>query len=360
MGNGEILKNYDILIEGKTIKKVDKNIEIEDQIIIHAKDKEVFPGFIDPVTSLGSMDISFSIRDHNEISNPITPEAKIKYSFNHREMELEELYKVGITTVGASPGNDNIIGGQMAAYKTWGGNSETMLLKEPVGLKASVINNVKEQYGKRNTLPMTKMGIFSRLQEFLNGNLDLNNDGKEILDKLLQRQIPLFVTANTEMEINSVLNIVKRFNIKAVLVGTYQGDKCIETIRDLKIPIIMGEQIYLTEKNYNETNLAKFAQLKENGIPMGFTLSGKYEPSGKVKYLWNAIEFFKAGIASEEVVQMMTLNSSKILGIDDKIGSIEKDKIADIVIYTKNPIEYYDAQVTNTIINGEIAYSSLF
>ena len=357
IGNGKVLKNHDILIEGNIIKEIDKNIDKENEIVIDGKDKEIFPGFIDPVTSLGSMDISFSVKDHDEISNPITPEAKIKYSFNHREIELEELHKVGITTVGASPGNQNIIGGQMAAYKTWGRNSETMLIKEPIGLKACVTNNVKEQYGKRNILPMTKMGIFYKFEEFLKGNLDLNNSGKEILESVLNKETPLFVNANTEMEINSVLNITNKFNINLVLVGAYQGDRCIENILDSNASIVMGEQIYLTEKNYNCTDLIKFSQLREKGIPMGFTTSGKYGPSGKVKYLWNAIEFLKSGMNSEEILQMMTLNPAKILGIDDITGSIEKGKMADLVIYTKNPIEYYDAYVNNTIISGQIAYS---
>lgn len=357
VGNGQVLNDYDILIEGKTIKQVERNIQGKGRLTIDAKGKEVFPGFIDPVTSLGSMDISFSVKDHEEKSDPITPEAEIKYSFNHREIGLEELSKVGITTVGASPGNDNIIGGQMAVYKTFGKNSHTMLVKEPIGLKASVINNVKEVYGKRNQAPMTKMGIFNKFEEFLKGNLELKEKGKDILDKVLNRQIPIFITANTEMEINSVVHIIEKFNINAVLVGVYNGDKCIDRIIDAKIPIIVGEQIYLTEKNYNNTDLIEFSKLKTNNIPMSFTITGKYGPNGKVKYLWNAIEFLRAGMDSEEIVEMMTLNPAKILGIDNILGSIEEGKNADIVIYTKNPIKYYDAQVTNTIVNGELAYT---
>ena len=97
-------------------------------------------------------------------------------------------------------------------------------------------------------------------------------------------------------------------------------------------------------------------QMKEGNF-LSFTLTGDYSPSGKVKYLWNAIEFCKAGVKSEDIVTMMTLNPAKILGIDNILGSIEEGKIADIVIYTKNPIEYYDAKVTNTIVEGKVVYS---
>lgn len=122
VGNGKILEGYDVLIEKGIIKKVTKNIYKDDDKIIDGKGMEVFPGFIDPVSSYGCMDIGSKIKDHDEISDPITPEANIKYAFNHDEILLEELYKVGITAIGAAPGDKNVIGGQMAVYNTWGEN----------------------------------------------------------------------------------------------------------------------------------------------------------------------------------------------------------------------------------------------
>lgn len=357
VGNGTVLIDYDILIENGIIKEINKDIRTNDNIIIDAKGKEVFPGFIDPVSSFGCTDISFSIKDNNEISSPITPECKIKYSFNHREIDLEELYKVGITTIGASPGNSNIIGGQMAAYRTWGKNSRTMLIKEPIGIKGSVINNVKEQYGEKKMFPMTKMGIFSRLEELLNNKLELSDESKEIVNSIVEGKLPLIITANTSAEINALIEIIKGTNIKLAIVGAYEGDKCIDSIIKAKASVIVGEQIYLTKGKYNNTDLYKISRLMEEGNLVSFTISGDYGMSGKVKYLWNAIEFYKAGIDKEDIVKIMTLNPAKILGIDNILGSIEEGKYADIVIYTKNPIEYYDARVSNTIVGGELVYS---
>lgn len=356
VGNGVILENTDILIENGIIKQIGKDIREENQKIINAKNQEVFPGFIDPVSSFGCMDISFNMKDHNEISNPITPESKIKYSFNHREIELEELYKVGITTIGASPGNTNIIGGQMAAYKTWGKNSNTMLIKDPVGMKGSIINSVKEQYGKRNVSPMTRMGIFSKLEEFLNNKIELDEKNKQIINNILKGELPLFITANKADEINALINLVNKFNIKLTIVGGYQADRCIQGIKDSNTSIVLGEQIYLTERRYNETDLYKIAELQGSENLVSFSLTSTYSTGGKVKYLWNAIEFFKSGVDKEDIIKMMTLNPAKLLGIDDILGSIEEGKHADIVIYDKNPIEFYDSRVTNTIIYGKIAY----
>lgn len=343
IGNGNVLENHDILISDGIIKKVGEDLDSNGEEVIDAEGKEVFPGFIDPVSSYGCMDVTFNPKDHDELSNPITPDAKIKYAFNHSEILTEELYKVGITSIGAGPGDINIIGGQMAVYKTWGLNSQKMLVKEPVGLKGAVTHSVKEIYGKRNTLPMTRMGIFGELESFLD---------KEDWDK----DMPLFMMANTISEINSLVNIVEKHDIELVICGAYQADRSIEYIKNSKASIIVGEQTNLTAKNYNNTDLYKIAQLEEDGHLISFTLTSGNTPSGKVAYLWNAIEFYKAGVESEDVVKMMTINPAKILGVDDVLGSIEEGKQADIVIYSNNPIEYYNSKVAYTIIDGELVY----
>lgn len=347
VGNGEILDNYDVLVKNGIIEKIGQNLEFKDAQIIDAKGKKVFPGFIDPVSSYGCIDTTFNIKDNDEISNPITPDAKIKYAFNHGEIMVEELYKVGITSIGAAPGNKNIIGGQMAVYKTWGSNSSKMLVREPVGLKGSVINVVKETYGKREVLPMTRMGIFNELDNFL-------ADNKK--EPKIKESMPFFISANDAAEINALLNIMKEYDSRLIICGGFQADRCIEDIKEANASIIVGEQTYLTAKNYNNTDLYKIAQLQKEGGLVSFTLTTDYGPEGKIKYLWNAIEFYKAGVESEEVLKMITINPAKMLGVDDILGTVEEGKEADIVIYSNNPIEYYNSKVLYTIIRGELAY----
>lgn len=368
IGNGDILKGYDLLFKDGLIYKVDINIEENSVESINAKGMEIFPGFIDPVSFIGSLDIISKNHDHNEISSPITPEINIKHSFNHREIMLEELYKVGITTIGASPGNTNVIGGQMAAFKTWGKNSNKMIIKEPVGLKASVINLVKQTYKKRNELPSTKMGIFALLDNALmkaklisndtnkSNNEVIEADKYSILKKVLNREIPLFVRANKASEIEALLTITEKYNIKLVICGGYQADRVIESIIKAGASIIIGEQIYLSAKNYNKTDVKTIATIKDNGSLISFTLTGDSWTEGKVNYLWNAIEIYKSGVDSEDVIRMMTQYPAKLLGIEDKLGTIEEGKEADIVIYSQNPIKYYNARVNYTIIGGKIIY----
>lgn len=348
VGDGQVLQGYDILIEDNIIKKIDKTIENKQSETIDASGCHVFPGFIDPVTSYGTID-THRITDTDEISNPISPDAKIKYAFNHNEIMDEEIYKVGITSVGAAPGNRNIIGGQMAVFKTWGKNSKKMLVKEAVGMKGSVIKAVKDTYGERKVSPMTRMGIFSELEDFFRENQN------ELENKW---DMPFFINANRSAEIYTLLNIMGKYNKKLVICGAFQADRCLDAIKETKASIVVGDLSEYTAANYNNTDIYKIAKLMESGIPISFTLSSDYGPKGKIKYLWNAIDFYRSGVKSEDVVKMMTLNPAKILGVDDRLGSLEEKKEADIVIYSNNPVEYYKSNVICTIVGGKIAYQT--
>ena len=362
IGNGCIKKNYDILINQGIIEKIGQDLKYTGCKVIDASAQEVFPGFIDPVSSIGCIDKTFTINDQNETAHPVTPDLKIKYAFNHSEVMFEGLHQVGITTIGAAPGNANVLGGQMAAYKTWGLNSCKMLMKEPVGVKGSVSNLVKQTYGKRDQAPQTRMGIFKALNDILaEGQRELECGGdcahdekKSIVKKILMQEVPLFITANKSVEIAALLNLLKQYKVRLVICGAYQADRCLESIKQMGAAVVIGELVYLTAKNYNNTDLYQLAQLQKEGIPVSITLSGESGPAGKVKYIWNAIELYKSGVASEEVLKMMTINPAKMLGLEDRIGTVEVGKEANLVIYTSNPIENYFAKVSHTIIGGKL------
>ena len=89
-GTGEVLENYDILIEGEKIKKIEKNICEADAEIIDATGKQVFPGFIDPHSSIGAMGIPTRYRDNAETTNVINPDLSVKYAIDPDEVNAQE------------------------------------------------------------------------------------------------------------------------------------------------------------------------------------------------------------------------------------------------------------------------------
>lgn len=350
---GRVLKDHSILIEGSKIGEIGRNLDEKGRKVIDLRGMEVYPGFIDPVSSYGCMDLNFRVKDHNELEGPFMPDLEIKYSFNPHEIVMEELYKVGITTIGAAPGNLNVIGGNISAYNTYGLSLQDYLVRENLALKGSVTDVVKAYFKEQNKFPMTKMGIFKGLMDWLEDNRGEDN----ISGQVIRGEKPFFVRANTAMEIRSLLNLFKDTDIRLVLVGAYEFDRCIDEILDYgKISLVMGEQNNLTIKKYYNTDLESLNLLLDKGILVSYTLSGEYSPEGSVKYLWNGIDIYRSGVDSARLMDMMTVYPARILGLDDLIGSIEQGKFADLAIYDKNPIESYDSRLIYSVIKGKLIY----
>ena len=197
-GTGEVLENYDILIEGKKIKKIEKNICEADAEIIDATGKQVFPGFIDPHSSIGAMGIPTRYRDNAETTNVINPDLSVKYAIDPDEVNAQEFYKSGITSVGFSPDHSNVIGGQITVCKTAPDHMANRIVKEHAAMKGSVCSTVKDVYGASNQMPKTRMGIFHLLKEAIRKD-----------DLLKKYQMPFVIAAETAGEIQCIMELLK-------------------------------------------------------------------------------------------------------------------------------------------------------
>lgn len=354
IGNGIVWESCDILISDGKIAEVAQGLTADAEEVVDVQGLEVFPGFIDPVNSTGSLDITFNYSDTDEKVCPVTPYADVRYSFNPDEMMTEALYKTGVTTIGVVPGNANVIGGRAAVFHTYGNNTAKMLVKGDAALKGCVTSAVKEAYGKKKTLPMTKMGIFRILSDVLGNNGAYEKDS--MVDKVLEGEIPLFMQAETKAEIDALLYVTKDYPVKLTITGAYQAERCLEEIQKQKVNVVIGDQIYCSKNIYHEMHLEKYRNIPESGCNLSFTIYGDYGPNGKVHYLWNAAKFAEAGYHPEEILKCMTLYPARILGIEEKAGTIEKGKMADLAVFSGNPLKCYAAKPVYTWIEGKCVY----
>lgn len=176
IGDGSIQENTDILIEGDKIIEVGIGIERQDAKVIDAANMHVFPGFIDPHSSIGALGMPTKNMDNREVSSPVTPEMNIRYSIDPDEVNAQELYKSGVTSLGITPDNTNVIGGQITVFKTAPMKIKKRIVREKVALKCSVEQPVKDEYGERKQLPMTRMGIFYLLEETIRKAKSIKED----------------------------------------------------------------------------------------------------------------------------------------------------------------------------------------
>ena len=365
-GKGNIF-TADIRIKNGRIEKIAEKLKPgKNEETVDAKDLEVFPGFIQTLSSWGingSMtEIRPSSQDNDEHSEPITPQLDIKYAFNGRAATAQQLGAFGLTTIGVTPTDNNLFGGTMAVFEVDGLNPFEMCVKDEVGMKASVRNKIKFSYGKRNIAPQSKMWIFEEFAEQLRKASEYKIEkGKErdmkmeALQKVLKKKLPLFVSVDTKQDALHVLEILKPYKIRPVLCNGFEIDKDCRWLIDKKIPLVVRSNSETMDKTAMKLDLKGIASLAEEGLTVA--LSG-VDSNWQIRedVLWLGISMMRIMKDERKVLPMMTYNPAKLLSVDDLTGSIEEGKRADIVLWDKNPLESFQAKIIKTFMGGKVIY----
>lgn len=340
---------------------------LEGEEVLDATGMEVMPGFVQAISSWGVMgsvtEIRPSSNDNDEKSDPIMPHLDGFYAFNGRGASAQQLSAFGLTAVGVTPTDNNLFSGSIAAFCVEGVNPYKMMLGRDLGMMASVTGNIKRTYGDRRA-PTTRMWIFANLAEQLRkANEYKQEEGKPADDKLValkkvtDGQMPLFVSCDSATAAQHVYDIVSAYpKIRLVLVNGFGLTGEESWIVENKIPVIVRMGHNPMDAAAMELDLKAMAKLMEQGVPVALagTYSNGFQP--REDLLWNSAEMMRVVHNSEQVLSMITSVPAKILGIDDKTGSLEVGKRADIVVWSANPMETYRAKLLRTYQAGQLIY----
>ena len=336
--------------------------------VFDATGMEILPGFVQAISNWGvngsATEIRPSSNDNDERSNPITPELDGFYAFNGRAATAQQLGAFGLTSCGVAPTDNNLFGGTIAAFEVDGINPYKMLISRDIAMMASVTVNLKTTYGLRQMAPMTRMWIYTNFAEQLRKAKDYKEEeGKPKDDKLtalkrvVEGELPLFVSCDSITAIEHVRDICENFpDLKLVIVNGFglQGDE--DWIIEKNVPLIVRTAPYTMDEYAMELNLAGIAKLVDKGAQVA--LSGSYSNSfaAREDMLWACAEMMRVMHDSDKVLSMATSIPAKIMGIDDKLGSIECGKRADIVIWSADPMASYQAKIIRTYQGGKEIY----
>ncbi len=370
--NGMI--NGDILIEDGKIIEIGNNIVVPlDAEVIDAQGNLVLPGFIDAHTHLGLWEdgMGFEGADGNEETDPITPHLNPIDGINPMDRSFEEARNGGITAVCSTPGSANVMGGQCIAIKTFGRRIDKMVIKNPVASKIAFGENPKSCYGQEDKAPQTRMAIAAMMretlkeaEEYLDALLLHEEDDEnekpdydmkmESLLPVLRRDIPFKVHAHRADDIFTAIRIGKEFNLKLTLDHCTEGHLIVEDLVEEGYPVVVGPS--LSERSKIELRNLTFDTagiLSNAGMDVCLMTDHPVIP---VHYLpICAAIAVKHGMKEDKALESITINPAKVLGISDRVGSIEIGKDADIVIWDNNPLEI-QSNVLYTIIDGKIVY----
>lgn len=371
---GENFNPGTIKIENKKIIEIGENILIpnnKEDIIIDAKGLWVLPGIIEAHCHIGITEEKKGIEgdDCNEATSPITPSLRAIDAINPLDPAFHNAIQAGITSVMVGPGSANVIGGQFAFIKTHGRIIDDMVIKEPAAMKVSFGENPKASYKELNMAPTTRMAIAQILRKELFKALqyqDRKRKASELNESfevdfemepwtpVLEKKIPLKVHVHRTDDIVTAIRIAKEFDVDLTLDHCTEGHIIADFIKESGFPAILGPD--LSSRNKLEVQNADFKTsgvLAKKGVTVGIMTD---HPVSLIQYLpLYAGLAAKKGLGIEEGLKAITINAAKICRCEDRVGSIEVGKDADIAIFTGNPMEIFTHTVY-TIINGEIVY----
>ena len=324
----------------------------------------VFPGLVESHCHLGMEEtaIHFEGDDVNEITDPITPNMRGIDGCNPMDETVELALKGGVTTVAAGPGSANVLGGTFFAYKTKGNCIDEMTIQNPIAMKAAFGENPKRCYqGKKID---TRMQISALLRETLaktkeymmkkEAGKDVDYDQKlEAMIPVVKRELPLKCHAHRADDILTAIRIAKEENIKITLDHVTDARCILPQIKESGFPCICGPA--LTHKSKFELANMSFEtpnELYKAGILFSIITDSPVIPQ---QYLsLSAALAAKAGLPEYEAIKAITINPAKILGLDNRVGSIKVGKDADFVICTKNILDTQN-EITAVYVDGKKA-----
>lgn len=341
------------------------------------------PGLIDTKTTTG-ISGEFNIpadQDQDESSDPNTADIRALDSFNPAERLVEFVNSYGVTTIQVAPGIVNPVAGQAAIFKTRGSESPTMTAEQlQVKAVSAIVFNLgespKKTYGALGKAPGTRMMTAEIIRKaFLDAQdyqkkwdewtkseskdstkQPVRNLKLEAVSAGLRGEIAVIFNAYREDDIVTALRVAKEFSIKPTISSTTEGYLIRDVLKASGAATLVGPTLQrLDGIETMNASLENAALLSEAGIPVGL-MSG-YE--GYVPK--NRVLLFEAGIAAanglgfEGALRACTSDAARILGIEARVGSLEKGKDADVVLYDGDPFEY-TSHVVAVIVNGKITY----
>ncbi len=363
--DGNPIENGVVLIRDGMIERVGRagrvNIPSGYEVV---ESKVVTPGFIDARTVVGLAGYYNQQHDQDilETSSAVQPELRAIDAYNAREFLVNYVKEKGITTIHTGHGPGAVISGQTMIVKTTGNTLDEALVDSTTMIAVTLGSGVRSNFsspGTRSKLVAVLRQELVRAKAFAEKRAAGEEQGRdlkmEVLADLLDGKIKALVSANTASDIITALRIQREFGFPMALEGAAEAYLVLDEIRDSGVSVILHPPMV---RPFGETKNASFetaAKLKEAGIPFAFQSSYEgYVPKTRISRYEAAIAAAH-GLGLENALYASTMGAARILGVDGRVGSLERGKDADIVLFDGDPFEYL-TRVNAVIIDGKVVY----
>jgi imidazolonepropionase-like amidohydrolase len=392
--NDSAIEHGTILIKDGKIEALGRDIVIpSDTRVIDAKDKFIMPGFIDAQSRLYVIESELNER------RAIAPELNILDALDPFIKEFKEVLTQGVTTIYVTSGSNSLLGGRGAVLKLNGSKTvNRMVLKADVAIKGAIgtssnnqssslarlehYSSIRETLIATQAYMQTKRKYEQELSEYKKKKADNDaqkkddeqkkakkekpkrpakpkqNPAYEILAKVLRKEIPLQIEAHRVDDILNALRLADEFDFSLILDKCTEGYKIADEIARQKIPVIVGPVstsfVDMPILEYRNHDMRNAAILSKKGVQLALGVSGRDGASSKFVTLAAAMAVAN-DLDKDVALRAITLTPAEILGVADRIGSLEPGKDADIIILSGHPLDTF-TQVEMVLIEGKTVY----
>lgn len=366
---GADIPNGSLLIDdaGKIAAVGTEIVPPEGAEVLDAGGRLLTPGCVEAHSHIGldNEAMDWAGMDYNEIVDPITPQLRAIDSINPQDEAFGHALRGGVTTACTGPGSANVVGGTFVVMKLAGKRVDDMVIKNPAAMKAAFGENPKRCYGQNGRkAPMTRMGVASLLRDLLQrtkkyaedkaGDKPPAYDAKlEAMLPVIRREMPLKVHAHRADDILTAIRIAKEFDIKLTLDHCTDGAVIADELAKEGYPAFVGPSLgSKTKLELKNKSFATAGILNKAGVNVSIITDAPVIPQ---QYLPMCAGLaVHAGLDTEEAWKAITIYPARQLGVDDRVGSLEVGKDADLVLWTANPLTTIGGEAWMTFVDGKV------
>jgi imidazolonepropionase-like amidohydrolase len=365
--SGPAIERGTIVIRGNRIEAVGANVAVPAGAqVIDAKGGEVYPGFIDARTTIGLNEPGpRGFEDTGELLE-INAAVKAQVAYQADSDAIPVARVNGITSVAIIP-SGGLLGGQIAVMNLDGWTWEEATLKPVAGVsfqfppiaRGGGFGGNPDAARKFEDLKKERDARVQRIEDWIararayakipgaNRPTDWNLAALVPIVEGTQR---LFVSASNERDIRDAVAFADRADVKVVIMGGLESPLVAPLLKEKNIPVILGSVLTLpTREDFHHAATYRAAgELAQAGVTFAFGTGGAannrllpYEAA--ISVAW--------GLDRNRALRAITLDAATILGVADRVGSLEPGKVANLFIATGDPMEM-KTQFTHVFING--------
>ncbi|MEO9140245.1 MAG: amidohydrolase [Jatrophihabitans sp.] len=370
--DGPVIEDGTVLVQDGVITDVGADVVVPEGVeTIDATGRWVLPGFVEAHAHVGIDEEAqgWAGDDTNEMTDPNGARMRALDAINPADEGFRDALSGGVTSVVVKPGSGNPIGGQTVAIKTWGRIVDEMVIKSPASVKSALGENPKRVYSEKKQLPSTRQGVAAVIRDAFTAAQDYRarrdaaaaksepferDPTNEVLVRVLDRELPWSQHCHRADDIATAIRLADEFGYRLIVNHATEGFLIADVLADRGIPCVVGPMLTTRSKvELRERTIANPGLLAKAGVTVAIITDHPVVP---IHFLVHQATFaVKEGMTRDDALRAITVNPAKIMGLDDRVGSLAVGKDGDVVIWDGDPLDVM-SRALRVFVRGVAAY----